>query len=105
MDLSDVITQLKCWEARAKKHAQRVLMAGEDSETSRHREEELRQCIKEIKMLFEIKDPEPIKEPAAPAKAESSSGAAPVPITTTLGKPTSGPAAVPGHQVTTALAP
>ena len=61
MDQSDVITHLKCWEARAKKHDFRVLMAGEDSETSHHRADELRRCIKELKMLAGIKDPEPPK--------------------------------------------
>jgi len=62
MDQSDIIPQIECWEKRAKKHDFRVLMAGEDSETSRHRAEELRQCIKELKMLAGIPEPEPVSE-------------------------------------------
>jgi hypothetical protein len=88
MDQSDVVTHLDCWEQRAKKHDFRVLMAGEDSETSRHRSEELRQCIKEIKMLFGIKDPEPVK-PKPAAKTETVSDSKPAKITATAATNTS----------------
>jgi hypothetical protein len=87
MDQSDVITHLECWEKRAKKHDFRVSMAGEDSETSRHRAEELRQCIKELKMLAGIKEPAPPKQIEPIAKSETASGPKPVFGTTTDGKP------------------
>jgi len=73
MDRSDVQTHLEMWETRAKKHDFRVLMAGEDSETSRHRASELRRCINELKMLAGISEPEP--KAAEPEKNIATSAA------------------------------
>jgi hypothetical protein len=76
MDQSDVITQLECWEKRANKHDFRVSMAGEDSETSRHRAEELRRCAAELRKLAGIPEPEPVSEtspkPTAPPENQNS---------------------------------
>lgn len=81
MDQSDIVPQIECWEKRAKKHDFRVSMAGEDSETSRHRAEELRVCIKELKMLAGIEEEKP------PVETPPESGPAPVPVTTTAAAP------------------
>lgn len=79
IEQSDILTHINdCWEKRAKKHDFRVSMAGEDSETSRHRADELRRCIKELKMLAGIKE-----EEKPPVETPVQSGPAPVPVTTT----------------------
>ena len=69
MEQEDVKVHLEMWEKRAKKHDFRVSMAGEDSETSRHRAEELRRCIKEVKMLAGLPVEEEKPAPTAAEKA------------------------------------